>query len=146
MGINTARHRTIRELKKRLKFGAQVSIVQKGILRVPNIYKSGIKARHKAFDTPYENVPYGKIVVGLLVVDFYQLPVLEQRNLNLRGGGINNEFFFHGILFGPPPATRLPDANGKATAKYGQESKITSVSAAKRDTNSSGKEPLNKSP
>jgi hypothetical protein len=38
-----------------------------------------------------------------LVVDFYQFFVFKQRNLNLRGGGIDNEFFFHGYVFGLLP-------------------------------------------
>jgi hypothetical protein len=66
---------------------------------VPYVNKGGVQARHKAFDAPKEDVPYGKIVVRFLVMQLHKFGVFQQRNFNFRGGGIDNEFFFHGIFF-----------------------------------------------
>jgi hypothetical protein len=94
---------------------------------VPDIHESGIQARHEALNAPYKNVPYGKIVVGFLIVDLYQFSVFKQRNLNLRGGGIDDKFFFHGHVFGllpECPGLALYQSNGNRPARAEVKDKL----------------------
>ncbi|MBK7409350.1 MAG: hypothetical protein IPJ40_15690 [Saprospirales bacterium] len=60
-----------------------------------NINEGRIQPRHKPSDTAEENIAYGKVGIGFLMVQLDQLGVFEQRDFHFRRGGINNQFFFH---------------------------------------------------
>jgi hypothetical protein len=69
--------------------------VQKGILSVANIHKSGIQTGHQFSDFPDEYIADGKVVVCFLVVKFGQFATLHQGKFNTVFRDVDYKFFIH---------------------------------------------------
>jgi hypothetical protein len=64
---------------------------------VTNVDEGCIKARHQFPNFTDQDITYGKIVVGLLVVKFDKFAAFEQRDFDSRRACVDDQFFFHGV-------------------------------------------------
>ena len=58
--------------------------MQEGIFLVANVDESRIQAWHQTLDPTQKDVTYGEVFVGLLIVKFHQLTILEKGDIHIR--------------------------------------------------------------
>ena len=74
---------TRHQLLQRRELGAQVEIVDKGILLMADIDERGVQPRHDLAHLAQINIPYGESRLALLLVELDQHLVLAQGDRNL---------------------------------------------------------------
>lgn len=55
-----------------------------------DLNKGSVEAGHQALDFAKENVSNGEVVIGFLVMEFYQFGLLQQRDFHLGGFRMDN--------------------------------------------------------
>ncbi len=69
--------------------------MQESIFLMADVYESSVEPGHQAVDSAQEDIPDGKIGVGLLVVELHEPGIFQKGNFDVCGSRINDEFFIH---------------------------------------------------
>jgi hypothetical protein len=69
--------------------------MQECVFPVPDVDKCGIEPRHHFSDLTDQDVAYGEIVVGFLMLEFYEFAILQEGKFNAGFSSIDNQFFIH---------------------------------------------------
>ena len=87
--------------------------MQESVFAVANIDECGVEAGHHFSDLTDEDIAYGKIVVGLLVLEFHEFAILQEGKFNAGFGDIDNQFFIHNVDDGLQQANANHGAAGR---------------------------------
>ena len=68
---------------------SEVEVVQEGILLVPDIDESGVQPSHHFMDSPEVDIADGERALGFLPVEFHELAVFQQGDVNLGACGVD---------------------------------------------------------
>ena len=78
------------EVVQGVEGGAEVEVVQKGVFLVSHIDEGGVESAHHFVHFTEVDVADGEGAFGLLAVEFDELPVFEEGDLDLAAGRVDD--------------------------------------------------------